>query len=64
MNYLSGDNVQDKTISEIARNEIKYLRAGMEAIADSPALSGRFGNGFEGALAVSGVIKSRASEQP
>ena len=46
----------------IADNELKFLSARMKDISENPALSSKFGNSFESALAVSGLIKQRSSE--
>ena len=47
----------------IAKEELKYLGLAMKALEGNPALSQRFGNGFSGAMAVSGLLKQRQSER-
>lgn len=42
---------------KIAQEELKYLQAGMLALEANPALSGKFGKGFSGAMAVAGLLK-------
>ena len=53
----------DKATSKIAKEELKYLGLAMKALNENPALSTRFGNGFSGAMAVSGLLKQRQSER-
>ena len=53
----------DAPTSKIAAEELKYLGLAMKALNDNPALSTRFGNGFSGAMAVSGLLKQRQSER-
>ena len=59
--FARGENV-DPVVKAIADKEIEYLKLAMKAIAEQPALSMKFGNGFEGALAVSGLIKQKVGE--
>ena len=53
----------DNPTTKIAKEELKYLGLAMTALNDNPALSQRFGHGFSGAMAVSGLLKQRQSER-
>ena len=53
----------DNPTTKIAKEELKYLGLAMKALNDNPALSTRFGHGFSGAMAVSGLLKQRQSER-
>lgn len=53
----------DANIQKIAKAEIMYLNAAMSAINDNPALSMKFGTGFQAALAVADQLKMRQSER-
>jgi hypothetical protein len=54
---------EDLTTTKIAKEELKYLALAMGAIQSNPALSQKFGNGFAGAQAVSGLLKQQQSER-
>jgi hypothetical protein len=49
--------------SLIAQEELKYLNAGMRALKGNPALSTRFGSGFQGAMSIAGLLKTKQSER-
>jgi hypothetical protein len=53
----------DNPTTKIAKEELKYLGLAMTALNENPALSQRFGHGFSGAMAVSGLLKQRQSER-
>ena len=53
----------DKATSKVAKEELKYLGLAMKALEDNPALTSRFGSGFAGAMAVTGLLKQRQSER-
>ena len=64
INYFADPaNNVEPTVKAIATNELKYLSKAMKAISESPALSIKFGNGFEGALGVASLLKQRVGEQ-
>jgi hypothetical protein len=64
INYFTDTNNKvEPTVKSIADNELKYLSRAMKAISESPALSIKFGNGFEGALGVASLLKQRVGEQ-
>ena len=63
INYFANPEFKgDATVKAIAENELSYLRKAMEAISESPALSMKFGNGFEGALGVASLLKQKVGE--
>ena len=63
INYFANPEFKgDPTVKAIAENELSYLRKAMEAIKESPALSMKFGNGFEGALGVASLLKQKVGE--
>lgn len=49
--------------TKVAKEELKYLGLAMKALEDNPALTSRFGSGFSGAMAVTGLLKQRQSER-
>ena len=53
----------DTPTTKIAKEELKYLGLAMSALENNPSLSQRFGSGFSGAMAVSGLLKQRQSER-
>ena len=63
INYFADPEFKgDETVKQIAQNELSYLRTAMKAISESPALSLKFGNGFEGALGVASLLKQKVGE--
>lgn len=54
---------QNTPLGKIAKEELKYLNAGMDAIANVEVFRDKFGVGFEAAKSVSGLIKAHHSEQ-
>ena len=53
----------DLASSKIAQSELKWLNLAMENLGKNDALNARFGNGFQGAMALSSLLKSRHSER-
>lgn len=53
----------DPAVKKIATEEIAYINCAMEAINNNPALSMKFGSGFQAALAVADQLKQRQSER-
>ena len=54
----------DKSAStQIAHEELRYLKLGMESLKSNPSLSNRFGSGFEGAMAITSLLKQRQAER-
>jgi len=56
-------NNDDNASTLIAQEELKYLNAGMKALKNNPALSSRFGSGFQGAMSIAGLLKTKQSER-
>jgi hypothetical protein len=54
---------KDAATSLIAKEELKYLTAGMNALKSNPSLSTRFGSGFQGAMSIAGLLKTKQSER-
>jgi hypothetical protein len=57
------DEGKDNATAAIAQEELKYLNAGMKALKTNPALSSRFGSGFQGAMSIAGLLKTKQSER-
>jgi hypothetical protein len=54
----------DKSASTlIAKEELKYLTLGMKALENNASLTNRFGSGFEGAMAITSLLKQRQAER-
>ena len=49
--------------AKIAKEELKYLSAAMRAMDSNPALTNRFGSGFQGAMAISSLLKQKQAER-
>ena len=49
--------------AKIAKEELKYLSAAMKAMGNNPALTNRFGSGFQGAMAISSLLKQKQAER-
>ena len=49
--------------AKIAKEELKYLSAAMQAMGNNPALTNRFGSGFQGAMAISSLLKQKQAER-
>ena len=56
-------DADDNPSTKIAKEELKYLSLGMKALDSNPALTSRFGSGFQGAMAISGLLKAKQSER-
>ena len=54
---------KDTAIGEIAKEEIKYLNAAMEAIKSNQIFRDRFGTGLQAAMDVSVLIKDRFNKK-
>jgi hypothetical protein len=61
--HFEDAGVQKTVAGQIAQKEIEYLKLGMQAVQNNPALSNKFGNGFSGAMAVSQLLKQKQSER-
>ena len=48
---------------KIAQKELEYLKLGFTAVQQNPALSQKFGNNFQGGLAVSQLLKTAQAER-
>ena len=57
------DDTSTTASSKIAKEELKYLNAAMNAMDKTPALTNRFGSGFQGAMAISSLLKQRQAER-
>ena len=49
--------------AQIAKEELKFLNAAMTAMKQTPALTNRFGSGFQGAMAISSLLKQKQAER-
>ena len=49
--------------TQVAKEELKYLNAAMKAMSTNPALTNRFGSGFQGAMAISSLLKQKQAER-
>lgn len=63
ISHFESDGAKDTVAGRIAQKEIEYLKLGMEAVQNNPALANKFGNGFAGASAVSQLLKQKQSER-
>jgi len=62
ISYFEDSKNASTAAGTVAQEEIKWLKAGMSALKDNPALTNRFGSGFEGAVAISNLLKQKSSE--
>ena len=63
LNFFAKGEGIDETVGAIAKNEIAYLTASMKAINDNPLLSMKFGNGLDGAMNLSQLLKQRNGQR-
>jgi hypothetical protein len=63
INHFESRSGDDTASQKIANEELKYLRAGMGALQSNPSLTSRFGSGWQGAMAVAGLLKQKQSER-
>ena len=63
ISHFESPDVRKTVAGEIAQKEIEYLKLGFQAVRDNPALSDKFGNGFQGGMAVASLLKAKQAER-
>lgn len=56
------EGINDENVKQIVNEETKYLKAAMQALNENPLFRDKFGSGFNGAMQLSGLLKSHHSK--